>query len=116
MAAALFDRAAKGKARVISAGTNPAPAVHPIVRQALAEVGISLTAQPQLLTAVLAQEADLLITMGCGEGLPIVPGVRRIEWPLEDPKGQPLEKVRVIRDDIARRVDQLVAQLGLRTE
>jgi arsenate reductase (thioredoxin) len=113
MAAALFARAAKGKARVLSAGTNPASAVHPVVREALAEIGISLTTQPRLLTLALAQEADVLVTTGCGESCPSLPGVRREDWAIDDPKDQPLERVRAIRDEIADHVAALISSLGL---
>jgi arsenate reductase len=113
MAAALFVRAAKGKARVLSAGTDPAPAVHPVVRETLAEIGISLTTPPRLLTPALAQEADVLVTMGCGESCPILPGVRREDWAIDDPKDQPVERVRAIRDEIADRVAALISALGL---
>lgn len=112
MAAALFARAANGRYHVLSAGTQPATDVHPVVRDALAELGIDLgTVRPTLLTAQVADQADLLVTMGCGEACPVVPGTRRIDWPLDDPKGQPLAKVREIRDEIARRVSELLAEL-----
>lgn len=110
MAAALFNARAAGKARAVSAGTHPAEAVHPVVVEVMKEVGIDLSgARPQKLTDALAREAALLITMGCGDACPHVPGLRRDDWPLEDPKGKPLERVREIRDDIARRVDALLA-------
>ena len=114
MAAALVERAAQGRARVLSAGTQPAFAVHPAVVQALAEVGIDISDRtPQRLTPELAQAADLLVTMGCGDACPYVPGLRMMDWPLSDPKDQPLEAVRLIRDEIARRVDALIRQLGI---
>jgi arsenate reductase len=113
MAAALFARAAHGKARVLSAGTSPASAVHPVVREALAEIGISLTTRPRLLTPALAQEADVLVTTGCGESCPILPGVRHEDWAIDDPKDQPLERVRAIRDEIADRVAALISSLCL---
>jgi arsenate reductase (thioredoxin) len=113
MAAALFDRAAKGRYRSLSAGTQPATDIHPVVRAALREVGIDLgPVSPRLLTPELANEADVLVTMGCEEACPIVPGVRRIDWPLEDPKGEPIETVREIRDDIAKRVAALLTELN----
>ena len=94
--------------RAISAGTEPAERVHPEVIDVMREVGIDLShARPQKLTAELAQEADLLITMGCGDKCPYVPGLKIEDWPLEDPKGQPADRVREIRDEIRRRVDQL---------
>jgi arsenate reductase len=114
MAAALFDRAAHGQATALSAGTDPADVIHPVVRQALLEIGIDVgTTQPRLLTDDLARQADLLVTMGCGESCPVVPGLPRKDWPLDDPKDKSLEQVRQIRDEIARRVSALVAELGL---
>ena len=111
MAAAFAKKAAAGKLRAISAGTDPGTRVHPEVIEAMKEVGIDLSdARPQKLTAELAQGADLLVTMGCGDKCPYVPGLRIEDWPLEDPKGQPVEKVRQIRDDIKRRVDTLLAR------
>ncbi len=116
MAAALFERAARGEARSLSAGTAPATQIHPVVREAMSEIGIDLGDRtPRLLTPAVAQAADVLVTMGCGEACPVVPGVRRLDWPVDDPAGQPLETVRSIRADIARRVDDLVAELGLTT-
>ena len=114
MAAALFERAAKGKATALSAGTQPVSAVHPVVQHALREIGIDVSARvPQLRTPELARRADLLVTMGCGDACPYVPGLRRIDWPLDDPKDQPIEKVRTIRDQIARRVSLLVDELAI---
>lgn len=114
MAAALFTRAADPKrARAFSAGTEPGPHVHPVVVEAMKELGVDLSAAlPQKLTTELARGASMLITMGCGDKCPVVPGVRRDDWPLSDPKGQPIERVREIRDDIARRVDALLAAEG----
>lgn len=114
MAAALFDQLGDpAAARAVSAGTRPAERVHPEVVEAMAEVGIDLTsARPRLLTAELAGQAHLLITMGCGDECPVVPGLRRDDWPLPDPKGQPVERVRAIRDDIRRRVAQLLDAEG----
>jgi arsenate reductase len=116
VAAAFFNRivdTAKGCA--LSAGTQPAAAVHPQVVEVMREVGIDLSAaSPALLTEELARGAQLLITMGCGESCPVVPGLRRLDWDLDDPKGQSLDRVRQIRDDIRRRVEALVADLGLR--
>src|SRR5687767_7903043 len=95
----------------ISAGTEPADRVHPVVLDVMNEVGIDLSnARPQKLTADLTNGADLLITMGCGDKCPYVPGLRVEDWLLEDPKGQPIEKVRQIRDDIKRRVHTLLAR------
>jgi arsenate reductase len=94
--------------RAISAGTEPAERVHPEVVEVMREIGIDLSAAtPQKLTAGLAQQADLLVTMGCGDKCPYVPGLRIEDWPLEDPKGKPVERVREIRDDIRRRVERL---------
>ena len=110
MAAALFNkRADPSKARALSAGTNPGGRVHPEVVTVMREEGVDLVdARPQKLTPELASQAQLLITMGCGDECPFVPGLRRDDWPLEDPKGQPVERVREIRDDIRRRVEALV--------
>lgn len=115
MAAAFFGALADpAKARAISAGTEPAARVHPEVLAAMLEVGIDLShAKPTKLTAELARGASLLITMGCGEACPVVPGLRRDDWPLQDPKGQSMDHVRRIRDDVRRRVVDLVDRLGV---
>jgi arsenate reductase len=114
MAAAWFARLADAaKAVAVSAGTQPGERVHPEVQEAMNEVGIDLSrAQPQLLTDALASDARLLITMGCGDACPYVPGLKRDDWPLEDPKGKPMELVRRIRDDIKGRVEKLLTQEG----
>jgi arsenate reductase len=114
MAAAFFNRLADPtKARAISAGTNPGPHIHPIVIEAMSEVGIDLSsAHPQLLTDDLARNATLLITMGCGEACPYIPNLRREDWPLSDPKNLPLEQVRIIRDEIRIRVQTLLQSEG----
>ncbi len=114
MAAAIFDALADPrKAAATSAGTRPGPAVHPEVVNAMLEIGIDLSsARPQLLTDDLARSVNLLVTMGCGEECPVVPGVERGDWPVPDPKGRPLEEVRVIRDEIAARVRALVESRG----
>ncbi|MCC6994389.1 MAG: arsenate reductase ArsC [Deltaproteobacteria bacterium] len=114
MAAAFFNQLADpARARAISAGTQPGPRVHPEVLEVMREVDLDLAAaQPQLLTAELAMGATLLITMGCGDACPVVPGLRRDDWPLQDPKGQAPAVVRTIRDDIAARVRDLVAREG----
>jgi len=116
MAAALFNALADpAKARAVSAGTSPGDRVHPIVVEALREVGIDLSgARPRKLTEELAAGADLLITMGCGDQCPHVPGLRRDDWPLADPKDQPLARVREIRDDIRARVEALIGAEGWR--
>jgi arsenate reductase (thioredoxin) len=112
MAAAFFNAIADpAKARAISAGTKPAESVHPEVVAVMNEVGIHLgTARPQRLTPELAQQAQVLVTMGCGDECPYVPGVSRDDWPLEDPKGKSAEQVRDIRDDIRARVEALVTR------
>jgi len=113
MAAAFFNALAGSKGdRAVSAGTQPAERVHPEVVVVMNEVGIDLeNARPQLLDEALAGTADLLVTMGCGEACPYVPGLKRQDWPLEDPKGQPLEKVRHVRDEIRKRVEALIKEL-----
>jgi arsenate reductase len=114
MAAAVFNLLADpGKARAISAGTEPAARVHAEVLEAMAELGVDLSrARPQRLTQELAAGAALLVTMGCGEACPAVPGLVREDWPLPDPKGQPLARVRTIRDDVQRRVIALLERRG----
>ena len=110
MAAALFNHYADTtKCRAISAGTQPAAHAHPEVVKAMQEIGIDLSrVQPQKLTGALAQKASLLVTMGCGEACPYIPGSRIVDCALNDPKGQSLEGVRSIRDDIHERVVQLI--------
>ena len=110
MAAAWFNALAdKSKAQGISAGTEPGARVHPEVQQAMKEVGIDLEGvAPRKLTDDLAKDAAMLITMGCGEACPHIPGLRRLDWPLEDPKGKPVERVREIRQEIK---DYVVALL-----
>ena len=114
MAAAWFNRIAdSGKARAVSAGTQPAEAVHPVVVEAMREVGIDLShARPRLLTHDVAQGAALLITMGCGDDCPYVPGLATEDWPQPDPRTLDLAEVRVIRDDIRRRVIDLLEREG----
>src|SRR5262245_7318754 len=117
MAAAWFNLlAASDRARATAAGTRPAEQVHPVVVEAMREVGIDLSeAQPRLLTDELVRAASMLVTMGCGESCPIVPEwVRRSDWELEDPKGLPVEQVRPIRDQIKRRVEALLVEQGWR--
>jgi arsenate reductase len=112
MAEALFERAADGRHEVRSAGSRPAERVHPEVVTAMAELGIDLSGRvPQGLTQADAEWADVVVTMGCGDECPFIPGKRYIDWDLEDPGGRPLEDVRGIRDDIARRVDGLLQGL-----
>lgn len=114
MAAALFNQLADpSKARAISAGTDPRSRVHPEVVEAMREVGADLsTATTTKLTPDLARQAQVLITMGCGDQCPFVPGVSRHDWPLEDPKGKPLAQVRSIRDEIQGRVHALLQAQG----
>ena len=116
MAAAFFNQLADpAKAHAVSAGTNPGPAVHPEVVAAMREVHIDLSgAATTKLTTSLAETASMLVTMGCGDECPYVPGVTRDDWPLDDPKGRPIDAVRGIRDDIRRRVDALITREGWR--
>ncbi len=114
MSAALFERAAGGRHRALSAGSeaDPEGRVHPPVVQVMRELGIHLTdRRPRRLSHELAEQADVVVTMGCGDACPYVPGKRYIDWELEDPKGRPVDEVRATRDDIARRVEALVAEL-----
>ncbi|HEX5929450.1 MAG TPA: arsenate reductase ArsC [Solirubrobacterales bacterium] len=112
MSQALFARAAAGRHEGRSAGTTPGERVHPEVVEAMDEVGIDLAdRRPRLLAAEDAEWADVVVTMGCGDECPYVPGVRYVDWDLPDPKGQPLEKVRATRDEIERRVTALVEEL-----
>ena len=115
MAAAFFNQLADpAKAVAVSAGTDPGLRVHPEVLTAMQEIGIDLSsAKPQKLTDELARDAQLLITMGCGDKCPYVPGLRRDDWPLRDPKGQPFDEVRGIRDEIKGRVKSLLNHEGL---
>ena len=109
---ALFDQAAAGRHTSSSAGTTPADQVHPEVVAVMDEIGIDVSgATPQKLTAELASQADVLVTMGCGDQCPFFPGKRYIDWDLVDPAGQPIETVRAVRDDIATRVEALIAEL-----
>jgi arsenate reductase len=116
MAAAWFNALCDAtRARALSAGTEPGPRVHPEVLEAMREVGIDLAGRtPQKLTDDLARGASMLVTMGCGEQCPVVPGVRRDDWPLEDPKGKPIERVREIRDEVRGRVLELLDREGWR--
>ncbi len=116
MAAAWFNLLSDPtKARAISAGTEPGSHVHPVVVAAMSEVGLDLSeASTSRLTTVLTQDAQMLITMGCGEQCPVVPGLKREDWPLEDPKGKPLARVREIRDEIRQRVERLLEYEGWR--
>jgi arsenate reductase len=112
MSAALFERAAGGRHRALSAGTTPGEHVHPEVVEVMRELGIDVSGNvPTKLTRELAEQADVVVTMGCGDECPYVPGRRYVDWELEDPKGRPVAEVRATRDDIARRVEALVAEL-----
>lgn len=115
MAAAWFDRLADADvARGVSAGTEPGPRVHPEVVTVMNEVGLDLSAAvPRKLTDALARDATMLITMGCGPACPHIPGLRREDWPIEDPKGKPIERVRQIRDQVRALVEDLVRRDGL---
>jgi arsenate reductase len=108
MSQALFERATAGAHRSLSAGTSPAAQVHPEVVEVMRELGIDLAGRtPRLLTAELAEQADVVVTMGCGDQCPYIPGKRYIDWELPDPAGQPLERVRRLREEIAERTRQL---------
>ncbi|HEY4845626.1 MAG TPA: arsenate reductase ArsC [Candidatus Dormibacteraeota bacterium] len=112
MSQALFERVAQGRHESRSAGTRPAGAVHPVVVEAMQEVGIDLSQhQPQKLTDELARWADLVVTMGCGDECPYIPGRRYIDWDLADPANEPLVEVRKTRDEIGRRVRDLSVML-----
>ncbi len=112
MSAALLERQAGERHRALSAGTTPGERVHPEVVEVMRELGIDLSARlPQLLTPALAEQADVIVTMGCGDQCPYVPGKRYIDWDLPDPKGRPIAEVRAIRDDIAGRMPALIAAL-----
>ncbi len=112
MSQALFEAAAQGRHEALSAGTTPAGQVHPEVSQVMQEIGVDISGRtPRLLTRELAEQADLVITMGCGDQCPVIPGKRYLDWDLPDPAGQPIGGVRAIRDEITRRVRALVAEL-----
>ena len=112
MSQALFDRAADGKHIALSAGTTPGNRVHPEVVEVMRELSIDLSdRRPQLLTRELAEQADVVVTMGCGDECPFIPGKRYLDWNLPDPKGRPVHEVRATRDEISRRVKQLVSEL-----
>jgi arsenate reductase (thioredoxin) len=112
MSQALFERATKGRHTAASAGTQPGERVHPEVVDAMRELGIDLAdRRPQKLTPALAEQADVVVTMGCGDACPYIPGKRYVDWELPDPKGRPVEEVRATRDEIARRVQALVEEL-----
>ena len=112
MSQALFERAAGGRHRALSAGTTPGERVHPEVVEVMRELGIDLAGRkPRALTRELAEAADIVVTMGCGDECPYIPGKRYVDWDLEDPTGRPVDEVRATRDEIERRVAALVAEL-----
>jgi protein-tyrosine-phosphatase len=114
MSEALFKRAAQGAHRALSAGSEADPGghVHPPVVEAMRELGIDLAdRRPRRLSHELAEQADVVVTMGCGDACPLIPGKRYVDWDLPDPRDRPLAEVRAIRDDIARRVEALAAEL-----
>ena len=112
MSQAFFERAADGRHRALSAGTRPAERVHPEVVEVMRELGIDLADRvPQVLTRELAEQADVVVTMGCGDRCPYIPGKRYVDWDLPDPQGRPLPEVRATRDEIARRVEELIREL-----
>jgi arsenate reductase (thioredoxin) len=112
MSQALFERAVGGRHTAASAGTTPADRVHPEVVEVMRELGVDLAdRRPQLLTRELAARADVIVTMGCGDECPFIPGKRYIDWDLPDPAGRPIEAVRAVRDDIATRITRLLSEL-----
>ncbi len=114
MGAALAQHLGGARVRVSSAGSMPGEHVHPVVVDAMREIGIDLSRElPKLLTADAVRTADVVITMGCGDACPVFPGKRYLDWRLDDPKGRPLDEVRRIRDDIRGRVVALLAGLGV---
>jgi protein-tyrosine-phosphatase len=113
MSQALFERAAGGRHRALSAGTTPGDHVHPEVVEVMREVGIDVSANvPRRLTEELAERADVVVTMGCGDECPYIPGKRYLDWDLDDPKGRPVDEVRRTRDEIDLRVRELLVELG----
>src|SRR5450759_4345431 len=114
MSQALFERAAAGRHTALSAGTTPAEHVHPEAVAVMRELGIDLDGRrPRLLTRQLAAQADVVVTMGCGDECPYIPGNRYVDWDLPDPKERPIEEVRATREDISARVEALVAELDI---
>jgi arsenate reductase len=113
MSEALFERAAAERHEARSAGTTPGERVHPEVAEAMRELGVDLASRiPHKLTTADAEWADVVVTMGCGDECPYLPGKRYLDWELEDPKGRPIEEVRRTRDEIERRVVELIDELG----
>lgn len=115
MALAFFERFAGDTAVCDSAGSEPGSEIHPIVRDAMSELGYALTRRPQRMTATMVADADLVIDLGCGDAIPEVPGIRRVTWRVKDPDGRPMAEVRAIRDQLRRRVRDLVRDLRLST-
>jgi arsenate reductase (thioredoxin) len=112
MSQALFEQAADGRHTAASAGTTPAERVHPQVVEVMRELDVDLSdRRPQLLTRELAEQADVVVTMGCGDQCPYIPGKRYIDWELTDPAGRPVDEVRATRDEIDQRVHELLAEL-----
>jgi arsenate reductase (thioredoxin) len=112
MSRALFERAAGGRHEAASAGTSPGERLHPEVVDVMAEVGLDVSGQvPRRLTDELAQWADVIVTMGCGDECPYIPGKRYLDWDLPDPKGRPVEEVRATRDEIATRIEAFLSDL-----
>src|SRR5919199_3465903 len=114
ISAALLERASAGRHRALSAGSEADPngRVHPQVIEVMRELGIDLSdRRPQRLTTELAEQADVVVTMGCGDACPYIPGRRYIDWDLPDPAGMPVDEVRAVRDDIAERVEQLIDEM-----
>lgn len=112
MSQALFEAASQGRHEALSAGTTPAEHIHPEVIEVMDELGLDLRSRkPQRLTHRLAEQADIVITMGCGDQCPVIPGKQYIDWDLPDPHDQPIEQVRVVRDEIRQRVRDLIAGL-----
>jgi len=115
MSAALLERESGGRHRALSAGTKPGDAVHPAVVVVMRELGVDLAnRRPRLLTHGLAERADLVVTMGCGDACPYIPGKRYVDWDLDDPEGKTLDEVRDIRDEVRAQVGRLVAELDAR--
>jgi protein-tyrosine-phosphatase len=112
MAAGFMNSIGAGRVQVLSAGSAPKDSINPIAVQAMQEVGIDISNNvPKILTSEAVQESDAVVTMGCGDACPFCPGKRYEDWVLDDPAGQSIESVRVIRDDIKKRVEQLLSEL-----
>ena len=113
MAAAFAWQLGGGRIEALSAGSEPADAVHPVAVEAMREAGIDLSEQrPRRWSGEMIGGTDLVVTMGCGDSCPVLPGVRYVDWELDDPSGKPLEEVRPIRDEIKRRVQMLIEELA----